>query len=140
MKKHTNPNIATEERHKKKPHHDRGIQVGSVLVILLVCVVIGGGIYFVRQQLSGGKNTTQKAGDTITITPQKLDKKQLKELIDNTESIKTETYTDESVQELNATVEKGQKLLEGVPGQDEIEESYMEIINAIQGLTKKDTQ
>lgn len=140
MKKHTNPDIATQERLKKKPHRDRGIQVGSILVILLVCVVIGGGIYFVRQQLRVGKNTTQKAGDTITITPQKLDKKQLKELIGNTESIKTETYTDESVQELKAAVDKGQKLLEGVPSQEEIEQTYMDIINAIQGLTEKDTQ
>ena len=100
----------------------------------------GGGIYFVRQNLNGGKNTTQKVGDTITITPQKLDKKQLKALIDNTESINTETYTDESVNELKAAVEKGNTLLRGVPGQDAIEETYMEIVNAIQGLTKKDTQ
>lgn len=105
--------------------------------ILLACVVIGGGIYFVRQNLSGGKNTTQKVGDTITITPQKLDKTQLKALIDNTESINTETYTDESVNELKAAVEKGNTLLRGVPGQDAIEETYMEIVNAIQGLTKK---
>ena len=79
-------------------------------------------------------------GDTITITPQKLDKTQLKALIDNTESINTETYTDESVNELKAAVEKGNTLLRGVPGQDAIEATYMEIVNAIQGLTKKDTQ
>ena len=66
--------------------------------------------------------------------------KQLKALIDNTESINTETYTDESVNELKAAVEKGNTLLRGVPGQDAIEETYMEIVNAIQGLTKKDTQ
>ena len=65
---------------------------------------------------------------------------QLKALIDNTESINTETYTDESVNELKAAVEKGNTLLRGVPGQDAIEETYMEIVNAIQGLTKKDTQ
>lgn len=69
-----------------------------------------------------------------------LDKTQLKALIDNTESINTETYTDESVNELKAAVEKGNTLLRGVPGQDAIEETYMEIVNAIQGLTKKDTQ
>ena len=102
MNKHTNPTIV---KRPKKTHRDRGTQIGSVLVILLACVVIGGGIYFVRQELSGGKNTTQKVGDTITITPQKLDKKQLKALIDNTESINTETYTDESVNELKAAVE-----------------------------------
>ena len=55
-------------------------------------------------------------------------------------SINTETYTDESVNELKAAVEKGNTLLRGVPGQDAIEETYMEIVNAIQGLTKKDTQ
>lgn len=137
MNKHTNPTIV---KRPKKTHRDRGTQIGSGLVILLACVVIGGGIYFVRQELSGGKNTTQKVGDTITITPQKLDKKQLKALIDNTESINTETYTDESVNELKAAVEKGNTLLRGVPGQDAIEETYMEIVNAIQGLTKKDTQ
>ena len=137
MNKHTNPTIV---KRPKKTHRDRCTQIGSVLVILLACVVIGGGIYFVRQELSGGKNTTQKVGDTITITPQKLDKKQLKALIDNTESINTETYTDESVNELKAAVEKGNTLLRGVPGQDAIEETYMEIVNAIQGLTKKDTQ
>ena len=124
MNKHTNPTIV---KRPKKTHRDRGTQIGSVLVILLACVVIG-------------KNTTQKVGDTITITPQKLDKKQLKALIDNTESINTETYTDESVNELKAAVEKGNTLLRGVPGQDAIEETYMEIVNAIQGLTKKDTQ
>ena len=122
MNKHTNPTIV---KRPKKTHRDRGTQIG---------------IYFVRQELSGGKNTTQKVGDTITITPQKLDKKQLKALIDNTESINTETYTDESVNELKAAVEKGNTLLRGVPGQDAIEETYMEIVNAIQGLTKKDTQ
>ena len=142
MNKHTNPTIV---KRPKKTHRDRGTEIGSVLVILLVlfitaCVVIGGGIYFVRQNLNGGKNTTQKVGDTITITPQKLDKTQLKALIDNTESINTETYTDESVNELKAAVEKGNTLLRGVPGQDAIEETYMEIVNAIQGLTKKDTQ
>ena len=137
MNKHTNPTIA---KRPKKTHRDRGTEIGSVLVILLACVVIGGGLYFVRQNLSGGKNTTQKVGDTITITPQKLDKTQLKALIDNTESINTETYTDESVNELKAAVEKGNTLLRGVPGQDAIEETYMEIVNAIQGLTKKDTQ
>ena len=57
-----------------------------------------------------------------------------------TEPINTETYTDESVNELKAAVEKGNTLLRGVPGQDAIEETYMEIVNAIQGLTKKDTQ
>ena len=124
MNKHTNPTIV---KRPKKTHRDRGTQIGSVLVILLACVVIGGGIYFVRQELSGGKNITQKVGDTITI-------------IDNTESINTETYTDESVNELKAAVEKGNTLLRGVPGQDAIEETYMEIVNAIQGLTKKDTQ
>ena len=131
MNKHTNPTIV---KRPKKTHRDRGTEIGSVLVM------IGGGIYFVRQNLSGGKNTTQKVGDTITITPQKLDKTQLKALIDNTESINTETYTDESVNELKAAVEKGNTLLRGVPGQDAIEETYMEIVNAIQGLTKKDTQ
>ena len=70
-------------------------------------------------------------------TCKKLDKTQLKALIDNTESINTETYTDESVNELKAAVEKGNTLLRGVPGQDAIEETYMEIVNAIQGLTKK---
>ena len=137
MNKHTNPTIV---KSPKQTQRARGTQKGSVLVILLACVVFGGGIYFVRQELSGGKNTTQKVGDTITITPQKLDKKQLKALIDNTESINTETYTDESVNELKAAVEKGNTLLRGVPGQDAIEETYMEIVNAIQGLTKKDTQ
>ena len=65
--------------------------------------------------MNGGKNTTQKVGDTITITPQKLDKTQLKALIDNTESINTETYTDESVNELKAAVEKGNTLYVGFP-------------------------
>lgn len=138
MNKHTNPNIATKERRKRKHHRDRGIEVGSILTILLVCLVIGGGIFFVRQQLRVEENTTQKAGDKVTIKPQRLDKKQLKELIDNTKSIKTETYTEESVQELDIAVEKGQKLLNGVPEQDEIEESYIGIINAIHGLIKKD--
>ncbi len=84
-----------------------------------------------------GKEYHTKVGDTITITPQKLDKTQLKALIDNTESINTETYTDESVNELKAAVEKGNTLLRGVPGQDAIEETYMEIVNAIQGLKKR---
>ena len=137
MNKHTNLTIV---KRQNKTNLDRWTEIGSVLVILLACVVIGGGIYFVRQNLNGGKNTTQKVGDTITITPQKLDKTQLKALIDNTESINTETYTDESVNELKAAVEKGNTLLRGVPGQDAIEETYMEIVNAIQGLTKKDTQ
>lgn len=95
---------------------------------------------FCTAKFEWGKEYHTKVGDTITITPQKLDKTQLKALIDNTESINTETYTDESVNELKAAVEKGNTLLRGVPGQDAIEETYMEIVNAIQGLTKKDTQ
>ena len=57
MNKHTNLTIV---KRPKKTHRDRGTEIGSVLVILLACVVIGGGIYFVRQNLNGGKNTTQK--------------------------------------------------------------------------------
>lgn len=139
MNKHTNPNIATKERHKRKHHCDRGIEIGSVLVILFVCVVIGGAVFFVHQQLRTGENITQRADNAVTIKPQKLNKKQLEELIDNAKSIKTEAYTEESVQELSIAVERGQTILNGIPEQNEIEESYIEIINAIHGLTKKDT-
>lgn len=137
MNKHTNLTIV---KRPKKTHRDRGTEIGSVLVILLACVVIGGGIYFVRQNLNGGKNTTQKVGDTITITPQKLDKTQLKALIDNTESINTETYTDESVNELKAAVEKGNTLLRGVPGQEQSKKRIWKLLTRSRGWTKKDTQ
>ena len=36
MNKHTNPTIV---KRPKKTHRDRGTQIGSVLVILLACVV-----------------------------------------------------------------------------------------------------
>ena len=74
MNKHTNLTIV---KRPKKTHRDRGTEIGSVLVILLACVVIGGGIYFVRQ-LNGGKKYHNKLAIQLTITPQKLDKDAVK--------------------------------------------------------------
>ena len=46
-------------------------------------------------------------------------------------------YTDETVNTLNQAKEEAEETIQGKPNQEEVEDSYLNLVNAIQSLQKK---
>lgn len=100
---------------------------GLVLIILCICVL---GILGVTLNLFFGnkdKATLQTVNDDA-----------LTKLIDDTEQINRSVYTEESVAELDQSIEKAKELVAGNADQSDLDDCYMNMVKAIQNLQRAD--
>ena len=77
-----------------------------------------------------GKEQTSKNQTEVkalVINAEKVDESKLKDLIESAGKINQSVYTDETVN----------TLIQGKPNQEEVEDSYLNLVNAIQSLQKK---
>ena len=68
---------------------------------------------------------------------QKVDESKLKDLIESAGKINQSVYTDETVNTLNQAKEEAEETIQGKPNQEEVEDSYLNLVNAIQSLQQK---
>ena len=61
----------------------------------------------------------------------------LKDLIESAGKINQSVYTDETVNTLNQAKEEAEETIQGKQNQEEVEDSYLNLVNAIQSLQKK---
>ena len=73
----------------------------------------------------------------IVINAEKVDESKLKDLIESAGKINQSVYTDETVNTLNQAKEEAEETIQGKPNQEEVEDSYLNLVNAIQSLKKK---
>ena len=73
----------------------------------------------------------------IVINAEKVDESKLKDLIESAGKINQSVYTDETVNTLNQAKEEAEGTIQGKPNQEEVEDSYLNLVNAIQSLQKK---
>ena len=81
------------------------------------------------------KNQTEVKA--LVINAEKVDESKLKDMVENAGKIDKSVYTEETVNVLNQAVENAEKTIQGKPKQDEVEDSYLNLVNAIQSLQKK---
>ena len=87
-----------------------------------------------------GKEQTSKNQTEVkalVINAEKVDVSKLKDLIESAEKINQSVYTDETVNTLNQAKEEAEETIQGKPNQEEVEDSYLNLVNAIQSLQKK---
>ena len=86
-----------------------------------------------------GKEQTSKNQTEVkalVINAEKVDESKLKDLIESAGKINQSVYTDETVNTLNQAKEEAEETIQGKPNQEEVEDSYLNLVNAIQSLQK----
>ena len=118
-------------RHKKKKAY--------ILSALILCMVIAAIAVFAIGRMTGkeGKAKNQTEVKTLVINAEKVDESKLKDLIESAGKIDQSVYTDETVNALNQAKEEAEETIQGKPKQEEVEDSYLNLVNAIQSLQKK---
>ena len=81
------------------------------------------------------KNQTEVKA--LVINAEKVDESKLKDLIESAGKINQSVYTDETVNTLNQAKEEAEGTIQGKPNQEEVEDSYLNLVNAIQSLQEK---
>lgn len=118
-------------RNKKKKAYIRAA--------LILCVVIAAVAVFAISRMAGkeqiSKNQTEVKA--LVINAEKVDESKLKDLIESAGKINQSVYTDETVNTLNQAKEEAEETIQGKPNQEEVEDSYLNLVNAIQSLQKK---
>ena len=66
-----------------------------------------------------------------------FDSEAVMNLIESAGKINQSVYTDETVNTLNQAKEEAEETIQGKPNQEEVEDSYLNLVNAIQSLQKK---
>ena len=106
-----------------------GVAVAVIIVIIAAVMIFGG-----KSDDGSGSGSDKKAKSASVI-----DLSSLKDVVEDTENINRDVYTEESVQVLDAAVEKAKDVIDNSKDQSEIENAHLEVVKAITGLTKKNT-
>ena len=77
-------------------------------------------------------------GNKDKATLQTVNDDALTKLIDDTEQINRSVYTEESVAELDQSIEKAKELVAGNADQSDLDDCYMNMVKAIQNLQRAD--
>ena len=127
-------------KHKRRYRRYRNKKKKAyILAALILCIVIAAVAVFdisrmaVKEQTS--KNQTEVKA--LVINAEKVDESKLKDLIESAGKINQSVYTDETVNTLNQAKEEAEETIQGKPNQEEVEDSYLNLVNAIQSLQKK---
>ena len=106
---------------------------------MFLCIVIGGVGVFAISGMAGKEQTSkiQTEVKALVINAEKVDVRKLKDEIESAGKINQSVYTDETVNTLNQAKEEAEETIQGKLNQEEVEDSYLNLVNAIQSLQKK---
>lgn len=127
-------------KHKRRYRRYRNKKKKAyILAALILCVVIAAVAVFVISRMAGKEQTSKNQTEVkaLVINAEKVDESKLKDLIESAGKINQSVYTDETVNTLNQAKEEAEETIQGKPNQEEVEDSYLNLVNAIQSLQKK---
>lgn len=127
-------------KHKRRYRRYRNKKKKAyILVALISCIVIAAVAVFAISRMAGKEQTSKNQTEVkaLVINAEKVDESKLKDLIESAGKINQSVYTDETVNTLNQAKEEAEETIQGKPNQEEVEDSYLNLVNAIQSLQKK---
>lgn len=117
------------KRHSRKKNH--------ILIILILCMVIAAVAIFAIGRIANKEINNQKKLDALTIEYQTVTNDSLKNVINSAGDIDVSVYTDDSVNVLNEAIQNAEDTIKKNASQDELDDSYLNLIKAIQSLQEK---
>ena len=127
-------------KHKRRYRRYRNKKKKAyILAALILCIVIAAVAVFSFFCMAGKEQTSKNQTEVkaLVINAEKVDESKLKDLIESAGKINQSVYTDETVNTLNQAKEEAEETIQGKPNQEEVEDSYLNLVNAIQSLQKK---
>lgn len=127
-------------KHKRRYRRYRNKKKKAyILAALILCIVIAAVAVFAISRMAGKERTSKNQTEVkaLVINAEKVDESKLKDLIESAGKINQSVYTDETVNTLNQAKEEAEETIQGKPNQEEVEDSYLNLVNAIQSLQKK---
>ena len=127
-------------KHKRRYRRYRNKKKKAyILAALILCIVIEAVAVFAISRMAGKEQTSKNQTEVkaLVINAEKVDESKLKDLIESAGKINQSVYTDETVNTLNQAKEEAEETIQGKPNQEEVEDSYLNLVNAIQSLQKK---
>lgn len=127
-------------KHKRRYRRYRNKKKKAyILAALILCIVIAAVVVFAISRMAGKEQTSKNQTEVkaLVINAEKVDESKLKDLIESAGKINQSVYTDEAVNTLNQAKEEAEETIQGKPNQEEVEDSYLNLVNAIQSLQKK---
>ena len=127
-------------KHKRRYRRYRNKKKKAyILAALILCIVIAAVAVFAISRMAGKEQTSKNQTEVkaIVINAEEVDESKLKDLIESAGKINQSVYTDETVNTLNQAKEEAEETIQGKPNQEEVEDSYLNLVNAIQSLQKK---
>ena len=127
-------------KHKRRYRRYRNKKKKAyILAALILCIVIASVAVFAISRMAGKEQTSKNQTEVqaLVINAEKVDVSKLKDLIESAGKINQSVYTDETVNTLNQAKEEAEETIQGKPNQEEVEDSYLNLVNAIQSLQKK---
>lgn len=127
-------------KHKRRYRRYRNKKKKAyILAALFLCIVIAAVVVFAISRMAGKEQTSKNQTEVkaLVINAEKVDVSKLKDLIESAGKINQSVYTDETVNTLNQAKEEAEETIQGKPNQEEVEDSYLNLVNAIQSLQKK---
>ena len=127
-------------KHKRRYRRYRNKKKKAyILAPLILCIVIAAVAVFAISRMAGKEQTSKNQTEVkaLVINAEKVDESKLKDLIESAGKINQSVYTDETVNTLNQAKEEAEETIQGKPNQEEVEDSYLNLVNAIQSLQKK---
>lgn len=120
---------------KRRKRHSRN--KNHILIILILCMVIAAIAIFAIGRIANKERNNQKKLDALTIEYQTVTNDSLKNVINSAGDIDVSVYTDDSVNVLNEAIQNAEDTIKKNASQDELDDSYLNLIKAIQSLQKK---
>ena len=110
-----------------------------ILAALSLCIVIAAVAVFAISRMAGKEQTSKNQTEVkaLVINAEKVDESKLKDLIESAGKIIQSVYTVVNVNTFNQAIEEAEETIQGKPNQEEVEDSYLNLVNAIQSLQKK---
>ena len=127
-------------KHKRRYRRYRNKKKKAyILAALILCIVIAAVAVFAISRMAGKEQTSKNQTEVkaLVINAENVDESKLKDLIESAGKINQSVYTDETVNTLNQAKEEAEETIQGKPNQEEVEDSYLKLVNAIQSLQKK---
>ena len=125
-------------KHKRRYRRYRNKKKKAyILAALILCIVIAAVVAISRMAGKEQTSKNQTEVKALVINAEKVDVSKLKDLIESAGKINQSVYTDETVNTLNQAKEEAEETIQGKPNQEEVEDSYLNLVNAIQSLQKK---
>ena len=127
-------------KHKRRYRRYRNKKKKAyILAALILCIVIAAVAVFAISRMAGKEQTSKNQTEVkaLVINAEKVDVSKLKDLIESAGKINQSVYTDETVNTLNQAKEEAEETIQGKPNQEEVEDSYLNLVNASQSLQKK---